>query len=839
VAIRRPAPQPKQRPAPGSGLPPTKVFDHLLDALRRAWLDRDGGERDIRLADQLLRNLVPRVAATHEVAVTLNTAIEQLARLPRHQDERRRQIERIAGTLKAVQPHFGLAANGTPVGKLNSALGEKRAGRLEPPPTPRKPATVSPLSPDALITALPRVGSKVAEKLHKLGIDTVEDALRYTPRRHIDYSNVIAIGDPLRLRGEVTVRGEVIEIREHHGPGTPRVTIRIFDGSGSMRITWFSTFIARQLSEGDEIFASGEIESGYGGLQMTSPEWERVGGPALSTGRLTPVYATTQGLAQKTLRSLTRNALDAALPRVDDWLASIRPYLPPGLAERMPPLATAYEHLHYPGSIEQFRAARARMLFENLLLLQVGLVQRKRERKAEHGLPIATDRDALTQFLRSLPFTLTGAQVRAIDEITAEIGQPRPMTRLLQGDVGSGKTVVAAAVAYLAKRDGVQTAVMAPTEILAIQHEHNLTRLFEGLPAADRPTVALLTGGTKAAERRRLAEALASGEVDLLVGTHALIQKHVAFRTLGLVVIDEQHRFGVKQRNLLIEKSNGNQPHTLSMTATPIPRTLNLVLHGDLDVSLIDERPPGRIPIETRRYLGPQRDEAYALVREQVARGHQVFIICPLVEASETVEARAAVEEAERLQQEVFPDLRVNVLHGRMPSRDKDATMAAFRDRECDILVATSVIEVGIDIPNATVMLVEGADRFGLSQLHQFRGRVGRGGARSFCLLLADEGTPDGEERLQTMVATDDGFLLAEKDLELRGPGDFIGTRQSGLPELGWLDQGFDTRLLDDARHTAEAILARDPHLTTAEFTKLKTRYDHVWSSVQTGHGLS
>ncbi|MDQ4099925.1 MAG: OB-fold nucleic acid binding domain-containing protein, partial [Chloroflexota bacterium] len=493
-------------------MPPTKVFDRLLDSLRRAWLDPSDGERDIRLADQLLRNLLPRVAATHEVAITLNGAIERVNRLPRGHVERRREIEQIAANLKAVQPHFGLAATGTPVGKLNAALGEKRAGRPEPPPpVPRKPAAVSPLPPDAPITALPRIGSKVAEKLHKLGIDTVEDALRYTPRRHIDYSNVVAIGDPLRLRGEVTVRGEIVELREHHGPGVPRVTVRIFDGSGSMRITWFSTFIARQLAEGDEIYASGTIESGYGGLQMTSPEWERVGGPALSTGRLTPVYATTQGLAQKTLRSMTRNALDAASPRVEDWLATIRPYLPPRLAEGMPPLATAYEHLHYPGSIEQFRAARARLLFENLLLLQLGLVRRKRERKAEHGLAIEIDRAALNGFLRSLPFALTDAQVRAIDDVTAEIGQPRPMTRLLQGDVGSGKTVVAAAVAFLAQRAGVQTAVMAPTEILASQHERNLSKLYAGLPEADRPTVALLTGATKAAARRQLAYGLARG----------------------------------------------------------------------------------------------------------------------------------------------------------------------------------------------------------------------------------------------------------------------------------------------------------------------------------------
>ncbi|MBA2276958.1 MAG: ATP-dependent DNA helicase RecG [Chloroflexia bacterium] len=841
MATRRP--QTTERLTPGAGLPPAALFERLIDALRRAWLTPDASDRDIRLADQLLHRLVPRVAATHEVASALDDAIQRLGRLSQLRAERRREIERVATSLKAIQPHIGLAAGGTPVGKLNAALGEKRAGRPAPTPVtlpaPRRQPAVTPLSPQASITSLPRIGSKVAEKLHKLRIDTVGDALRFAPRRHIDYSNVVAIGEPLGLRGDVTVRGEIIELREHHGPGVPRVTVRIFDGTGSMRITWFNTFIARQISEGDEIYASGTIEGGYGGLQLTSPEWERVGGPALSTGGLIPVYPSTQGLAQKTLRAMTRNALDAATTKVEDWLPPLRPYLPGTLADRLPPLTEAYEHLHYPTSLEQFQAARARLTFEDLLLLQVGLVKRKRERKAERGRAIAIDHDDLETYLATLPFALTGAQRRSIAELAADLGQPRPMTRLLQGDVGSGKTVVAAACAWLAKRGGMQTAVMAPTEILAQQHERNLTHLFAGVRPDDQPCIALLTGATKAAERRNLAGRLASGEVDILVGTHALIQRHVAFHKLGLVVIDEQHRFGVKQRDLLIEKSLGLQPHLLSMTATPIPRTLNLVLHGDLDVSLIDERPPGRIPITTRRFLGPQRAEAYAVVREEIARGHQAFVICPLVEASAAIEARAAVAEAERLQREVFPDLRVAVLHGRMASRDKDATMAAFRARETDILVATSVIEVGIDIPNATVMLIEGADRFGLSQLHQFRGRVGRGGARSYCLLLADESTPDGEERLQTMVATDDGFLLAEKDLELRGPGDFIGTRQSGLPELGWLDHGFDTRLLDDARQTAEAILAHHPDLTHPDLNRLNEAYVRFWASAQTGQGLS
>jgi ATP-dependent DNA helicase RecG len=354
--------------------------------------------------------------------------------------------------------------------------------------------------------------------------------------------------------------------------------------------------------------------------------------------------------------------------------------------------------------------------------------------------------------------------------------------------------------------------------------------LFAGLAAADRPTVALLTGSTRAAARRETLAAIAAGEVDLLVGTHALIQERVEFARLGLAVVDEQHRFGVRQRAGLPDKATGALPHLLSMTATPIPRTLNMVLNGDLDVSLIAERPPGRIPIETRRYVGSEREAAYDLVRQEVDRGHQVFVICPLIEASEAIEAKAAVAEGQRLQREVFPELRIATLHGRMGGKEKDAVMTAFRDRQSDVLVSTSVIEVGIDVPNATVMLVEGADRFGLAQLHQFRGRVGRGGARSYCLLLADETTPDGEERLGMMVETDDGFLLAEKDLELRGPGDFIGTRQSGLPEMSWLDGVFDTRLLDRARRAAEALLAADPALARPEHRLLDQRLRAFWA---------
>jgi ATP-dependent DNA helicase RecG len=524
------------------------------------------------------------------------------------------------------------------------------------------------------------------------------------------------------------------------------------------------------------------------------------------------------------MRGLTRAALDATKTTIDDFMPSaIRD------RQRLIQLPAAYESLHYPADHSDLARAQTRLAFDDLFLLQIGLIRRKRERQSVGGIALSMDQGLLSRFLTGLPFVLTSAQRRALDEILADLTLARPMARLLQGDVGSGKTVVAAAAALMAIAEDYQTAVMAPTEILAEQHYHNFRGLYASLPDADRPTVALLTGSTRATDRRETLSALADGDVDVLVGTHAIIQDGVEFPRLGLAVVDEQHRFGVRQRGELPARSAGPQPHLLSMTATPIPRTLNMVLNGDLDVSVISELPPGRIPIETRRYLGPERATAYDLVRAEIANGHQVFVICPLVEESETTEAKAAVAEAQRLKTDVFPDLEIAVLHGRMSGREKDRIMTAFRDREADILVSTSVIEVGIDVPNATVMLVEGADRFGLAQLHQFRGRVGRGGNRSYCLLLADEATPEAEARLQTMVETNDGFLLAEKDLELRGPGDFIGTRQSGMPEMTWLDGSFDTRLLDQARQTAEALLDADPDLSDPAHAALKKRLETFW----------
>ena len=811
-----------------------------VDLLRREWRAGCPAGMAYQTALGSVRRL-RGVAASEQVAGELAALIAELEEYGALQPQLRpAALTEIATVIKRLMPQFAvLAAPARPLGTLESArrpatktadARRRDSPRQETASRPAVPVTDR-LALDDPVTELKGAGGATSKKLAKLGVQTVGDLLHLSPRRHIDYSRTIRIGEALNLRpgSDVTVRGRVTDVQLHRGPGAPRVTIKLADVSGWVRVTWFNQYLANLLHVGDEIAVSGALESGYGPLSFTSPEWERVTpgpGGGTSTGRIVPVYPLTAGLAQKSMRGFSRQALDLALDSIEEYLSDdVR------LAseEALPALRDAIAQVHYPDDERSLQAAKRRLAFDDLFLLQLGLVRRKSERKAFDGIPIQGDDDLLKTWAASLPFRLTGTQQSVLAEILEDMSQQKPMTRLLQGDVGSGKTAVAAAAMLTATAAGFQAALMAPTEILAEQHLQGLGMLYGGLPDGARPRVRLLTGSTRAADRREILDDASAGEIDILVGTHALIQDGIELPRLALSVVDEQHRFGVRQRAALPGKAEWRLPHQLAMTATPIPRTLNLVIHGDLDVSVLTHRPPGRIPIETRRYIGAERTAAYALVRDEVAKGHQVFVICPLVEASETVEAKAAVEEAERLRQDVFPELRIATLHGRMKSRDKDAVMTDFRDHRYDLLVSTSVIEVGIDVPNATVMLIEGADRFGLAQLHQFRGRVGRGGALSYCLLLAEEGSPDGEQRLQTMVASDDGFLLAEKDLELRGPGDFIGTRQSGLPEMQWLDGVFDTRLLDRARHAAETLLAGDPELSAPEHRRLRSRFTDFW----------
>ncbi|HET7093983.1 MAG TPA: ATP-dependent DNA helicase RecG, partial [Thermomicrobiales bacterium] len=631
---------------------------------------------------------------------------------------------------------------------IRASVLRSRAVRLRPAATARTsgatPTTVSrPAAPswrlDDPVTKLPKVGTGVAKKLANLGVATVGDLVELKPRRHVDYSRTLQISRVFDVQpgDDVTVRGEVIDIQEIQGRGKPRSEARIADRSGSIRVTWFTPYVARQVHSGDQIALHGAPDFGYGRISFTSPDWEKIAdGGAIAEGRIAPVYPLTEGISQKFLRGLTKLAVEGALAQVDDWLPeTVRTRLGAGDDGPLPALPDALAHVHFPRNAADLERAQRRLAFNDLFLLQIGLVRRKRRRQAFGGIPLPVHPALLRRLRVSLPFRLTGAQDSALDEILTDLAVARPMSRLLQGDVGSGKTVVAAAAMLVAHANGRQSAMMAPTEILAEQHFHNLRGLYHGLPDADRPRVALLTGSTRAAERRETLAAVEAGEIDILVGTHALIQDTVAFAALGLSVVDEQHRFGVRQRSTLPDKASGAVPHQLAMTATPIPRTLNMVLNGDLDVSIIAERPPGRLPIETRRFFGDERDEAYALVRQEVAAGRQVFVICPLVEASDAIEAKAAVDEAARLKRDVFPDLEIATLHGRMSGRDKDRIMTGFRDRDYHILVSTSVIEVGVDVPNATVTVIQEADCFGLAQLHQLRGRVGRGAEQSYCLL--------------------------------------------------------------------------------------------------------
>ena len=478
--------------------------------------------------------------------------------------------------------------------------------------------------------------------------------------------------------------------------------------------------------------------------------------------------------------------------------------------------------MHFPDDLQTLARARRRLSFDEFYVLQIGVLQQRRQWQSEPGIPVQVDRSRLDAFLSGLPYELTGAQQRALGEIVRDLEDERPMSRLLQGDVGSGKTVVAAAAMLAVTAAGYQSALMAPTEILAEQH----LKTLEGLLAEHGVRVALLTGSVPRAEKERIGQDLAAGEIDVLVGTHAVIQHGVEFKSLALAIVDEQHRFGVRQRGAL--RSKGYNPHMLVMSATPIPRSLALTLYGDLDLAVIDEMPPGRQPIQTKWFAPAERERAYRFVRSQIGKGHQAYVICPLVEESDKVEAKSAVEEHARLQKEIFPDLNLGLLHGRMKADEKDAVMRAFRDGQTHILVSTAVVEVGIDVPNASVMLVEGANRFGLAQLHQFRGRVGRGEHQSYCLLLADASTPDAEARLRAISQTDDGFELAEEDLKLRGPGEFFGTRQSGLPDIKLARLG-DSGLLEMARNEARSLFEVDPELGQPEHRLLARRLHKFW----------
>jgi ATP-dependent DNA helicase RecG len=689
-------------------------------------------------------------------------------------------------------------------------------------PSSRATAPPQPLTPASAATELSGVGEASARLLGLIGVRTVGDLLKRLPRRYMDYSQEYPIAHAFYGQ-EGTVKGTIRAIEEKRIPGKKSMVVaEIVDDTGALTATWFSPYVARVLYPGAQVVLSGKFGERRGHLVLEGPEFELLDADLLHTGRIVPVYGLTKGLYQKQLRGFVSKALDACVPNLVEFVPeTVR------TRARLLPLATATRAIHFPPDDATLKAARHRLGFDEFFLLQLGMQQRKHQWQTETpGHAFTVDEGPLERFFNVLPFALTAAQRRVLADIVADMRRPQAMSRLVQGDVGSGKTVVAAAAMLAAVAEGFQATLMAPTAILAEQHARTLTRLYAALPEEERPHVRLLIGSTGTKERRAIAAGLTDGTIDLLVGTQAIIQTGVEFARLGFATVDEQHRFGVIQRATL--RSKGHNPDLLVMTATPIPRSLALTLHGDLDVSVIDELPPGRQAIITRAGGPDDRPSEYEAIRAEVQAGRQAFVICPLVEESEQIEAKAATEEWERLRTEVFPDLRVALLHGRMRPAEKDRVMAEFRDREYDILVATAVIEVGIDIPNASIMLIEGANRFGLSQLHQFRGRVGRGAAQSYCILIAEDTSVNAQTRLEAMVETQDGFVLAQKDLEMRGPGEFLGTRQSGLPELQVAELA-DVRLLETARREAERTLADDPTLAAPPVAPLRERLQAFW----------
>jgi ATP-dependent DNA helicase RecG len=719
---------------------------------------------------------------------------------------------------------------------------------------PKQPRTISPIVSngnqtyalkqiglDHYLHDLPNIPKRRAEQIARLGLLTVKDLLFYYPREHINYAQQVNIVD--LVAGEtVTLIGRVRRCSCFTARNNQNLTIldvQLEDSTGKIKLSRFFAgrryaspkwqhYTKSQYSPGTTIAASGLVKAGKYGLTLSNPEIEVLDNTSdkirsLKIGRLLPVYSLTEGLIADALRSAILEVLPLAQQLTDPLPTEIRK------EHHLYPLSEAIAQIHFPDNEQTLSHARRRLIFDEFFFLQLGFLQRRQLQQAQQQAspPLTLNGQLVEQFNEVLPFRLTNAQQRVVGEILQDLGKSNPMNRLVQGDVGSGKTVVAVFSILAAIESGYQAALMAPTEVLAEQHYHKLVSWFNQLYLP----VELLTGSTKTKKRREIYNQLATGELPLLVGTHALIQDPVQFDRLGLVVIDEQHRFGVQQRAKLLAK--GESPHTLTMTATPIPRSLALTLHGDLDVSQIDELPPGRQPIKTTALTPGQRQQAYDLIRRELAQGRQVYVIFPLIEESEKLDLKAATEEYEKLKEKIFPEWSIGLLHGRMSSQDKEQALTDFRNQNTQIIVSTTVIEVGVDVPNATVMLIENAERFGLSQLHQLRGRVGRGEHQSYCLLLSSTKSPDSRQRLNVMEQSQDGFFIAEMDLRLRGPGEVLGSRQSGLPDFALASLVEDQDVLNLARQVAEQLLNSDRSLDSMPQLKqeLQRRYEKMVSA--------
>lgn len=772
------------------------------DALKGLWRRIYGGVESEEL---------PQPAATGDGGEAKDRQVEAVAKEPRQQEAAADEAETQAQTETRSPERKPSAASAT--------LTDETA-----------PAGLS-----APITVISGIGPRHAQTLSRLGLKSLGDMLYLFPRRYDDYTQLKQI-NRLEYGEEVTVIATIQNVNTRK-VRQGRLTITeafVSDGSGTLRANWFNQpWLTKRLRKNMQVVLSGKIDQYLGRLVLNNPEVETLDAENLHTNRIVPVYPLTGNITQRWLRRMMHQVVTYWAPRIQDPLTTdmLR-------SAKLMDVSTALLQAHFPESQDKLKAARYRLAFDEILLLQLGMLRQKNAWQARRARPFMPPQEWFNAQIQRLPFNLTKAQQRALEDILSDLASGHPMNRLLQGDVGSGKTVVAALAIATVAQDEAQSALMAPTSILAEQHYTSLTRLLSGERGTLRADhIRLMIGATSESEKREIRAGLEDGSVKLVVGTHALIEDPVVFKNLQLVIVDEQHRFGVEQRAAL--RNKGNNPHLLVMTATPIPRSLALTVYGDLDLTVMDEMPPGRQPVATYVLSPIERERAYALIRRQIEQGHQAFIIYPLVEeqtqepekapelASE-IAGKAAVDEHERLQQDVFPDLNLGLLHGRLRQDEKEAVMKRFRDGGKDVLIATSVVEVGVDVPNATVMLIEGANRFGLAQLHQFRGRVGRGGDKAYCLLIPESEDAMENERLTVMAETNDGFVLAEKDLEQRGPGEFLGTRQSGFTELR-LATLTDVRLIEKARRFAKNVFEQDPELDQPEHKPLAAAVERFW----------
>ncbi len=797
-----------------------------------------------------LKDLEPLVARVVDAARPHASAVaaERLERLAAaalgfdsaddaHRREAISALVRELRGLVQVPEEISALASGVSEGAAKVAKVKQAALFEKPAPAPAQPEPARP-SPkraaDPLATPLLQlrgVGPALAEKLQAKGLETVADLLLFLPRKYEDRRAPRTVAEaPVGERS--VIAGRIVTVREAKGRRRRLEVVVRDEARGTLICIWFNyrpSFLKR-FPLFAQVMVSGEVREGYhgNGKVMHHPDVELGDAEAPlqhdeSFGRIVPIYSEIEGVYPRTFRRIAKGA-------VDEYARWVPDDLPEAIRRRrkLLPLPEALRELHFPEKFVPGDQPRRRLAFDELFMVQLGLALRRRGVKIEPGIAFRATEETISRAVSQLPWPLTGAQARAVRAIAEDMRKPEPMNRLLQGDVGSGKTAVALCAALLAVEDGYQAALMAPTEILAEQHALSLRMLLR----ESRVHVELVTGGLGQRERDHAARLLRSGAAQIIVGTHALAEEATAFHRLGLVVIDEQHRFGVMTRARLMSK--GHRPDVLVMTATPIPRTLALTLYGDLDTSVLDELPPGRTPIATKVYKDSAREKAYDLVRRELAAGRQVYVVLPLVEESEKLaDLKAATKERDRLAMDVFPGVPIGLVHGRQTPAERQEAMERFRRGEDRILVATTVIEVGVDVPNATVMLIEHAERFGLSQLHQLRGRVGRGAAKSHCLLVTGtsgaEWGPAARQRLEVMAETTDGFRIAEADLELRGPGEFLGTRQSGLPDFAVAELARDQTILAEAREEAFALVADDPELKRAENQAVRDQLLNRW----------